>query len=118
MFKLLKRSGPFKWTPEAKQALQEIKLYLTSPPVLVVPGPTEPLLLYITATPQVMSIVLVVEQEEDSSGSGLKLGALTSPMSCWIVGSELPSPPEQLAISKPAAKPRIPPSFGLVGESE
>ena len=38
------------WTPEAKAALQDLKKYLSSTPVLVAPKPQEPLLLYLAAT--------------------------------------------------------------------
>ena len=38
-FKLMKRKGPFEWTPEAEAAFQDLKRYLTSPPVMVVPRP-------------------------------------------------------------------------------
>ena len=54
-FKLLKKSGPVEWTPEAEEALQSLKRYLASPPVLVAPAEKEPLLLYIAATNQVVS---------------------------------------------------------------
>ena len=37
-FKLLKKSGPMEWTPEAEEALQSLKCYLASPPVLVAPA--------------------------------------------------------------------------------
>jgi hypothetical protein len=37
-------------------------MYLTSPLVMVAPEPGEPLLLYITATSEAMSMVLVAEQ--------------------------------------------------------
>ena len=36
-FKLMKKKGPFEWTPEADRAFQDLKRYLTSPPVMVVP---------------------------------------------------------------------------------
>ena len=49
-FKILKKAGPMKWTPEAEAALQDLKRYLSSPPVLVMPKPQEPLLLYLAAT--------------------------------------------------------------------
>ena len=49
-FKLLKKSGPVQWTPEAEEALQSLKSYLASPPILVAPVDKEPLLLYIAAT--------------------------------------------------------------------
>lgn len=60
-FKLLKKSGPIECTPEANAALQDLKRYLASPPILVALRPREPLLLYIAATNQVVSAVLVVE---------------------------------------------------------
>jgi hypothetical protein len=34
-FKLMKRTGKFKWTPEADKAFTELKRYLTSPPIMV-----------------------------------------------------------------------------------
>jgi hypothetical protein len=36
-FKLLRKSGPFTWTEEAKQAFQELKQHLASLPILVAP---------------------------------------------------------------------------------
>nr|CAH67052.1 OSIGBa0127A14.4 [Oryza sativa] len=69
LFKLLKRSGPFIWTEEAENALAQLKAYLSSPPVLVAPEPNEPLLLYLAATPQVVSAALVVERDEDNPHS-------------------------------------------------
>jgi Reverse transcriptase (RNA-dependent DNA polymerase). len=69
LFKLLKRSGPFTWTEEAERALTQLKAYLSSPPVLVAPKPDEPLLLYLAATPQVVSAALVVERDEDNPHS-------------------------------------------------
>nr|ABA97545.1 retrotransposon protein, putative, unclassified [Oryza sativa Japonica Group] len=69
LFKLLKRSGPFTWTEEAERVLTQLKAYLSSPPVLVAPEPDEPLLLYLAATPQVVSAALVVERDEDNPHS-------------------------------------------------
>jgi hypothetical protein len=60
-FKLLRKSGPFIWTEDAEEAFQELKRYLTSPSVMVAPEPGEPLLLYITATSETVSMVLVAE---------------------------------------------------------
>ena len=37
IFKLMKKKGPFEWTPEADRAFQDFKRYLTSPPVMVAP---------------------------------------------------------------------------------
>ena len=50
-FKLMKKKGPFEWTPEADRAFEDLKKYLTSPPVMVAPRPLEPLVLYLAATP-------------------------------------------------------------------
>jgi hypothetical protein len=64
-FKLLKKSDRFKWTNEADQALEELKTFLTTPPVMVPPTPKETLLLYISASTQVVSAVLVAEQPKE-----------------------------------------------------
>jgi len=48
-----------KWTPEAEAALQDSKTYLSSAATMVMPGPQEPLLLYLAATNQVVSTTLV-----------------------------------------------------------
>jgi hypothetical protein len=63
-FKLMRGSGPFTWTDEAEQAFQEMKQYLTSLPVLVAPDPGETLFLYLAATTEVISMVLVDEKSE------------------------------------------------------
>ena len=64
-FKVLKKVGPTKWTPEAEAVLQDLKRYLSSAPTLVAPRPQEKLLLYIAATNQVVSAALVAEREAD-----------------------------------------------------
>src|SRR6266511_3441366 len=61
-YKLLKKQDKFQWTLEVQQAFDELKEFLTSPPVLVPPMPEEPLLLYIAATSQVVSVAIVVER--------------------------------------------------------
>jgi hypothetical protein len=63
-FKLMRGSGPFVWTEEAERAFQEMKQYLTSLPVLVAPDPDETLFLYLAATTEVISMVLVTERSE------------------------------------------------------
>jgi hypothetical protein len=63
-FKLMRGSGLFTWIEEAEQAFQEMKQYLTSLPVLVTPNPGETLFLYLTATTEVISMVLVTERFE------------------------------------------------------
>ena len=64
-FKILKKAGPVEWTPEAEAALQDLKKYLSSTPVLVAPKPQEPMLLYLAATNQVVSTALVARREVD-----------------------------------------------------
>ena len=38
-FKILKKTGLVEWTPEAEAALQDLKKYLSSTPILVAPKP-------------------------------------------------------------------------------
>jgi hypothetical protein len=64
LFKLLRKSGPFVWTDEAEEAFQDIKRYLISPSVMVAPEPRDPILLYIAATAEAVSMVLVIERLE------------------------------------------------------
>jgi hypothetical protein len=42
----------------------QLKVFLTSPLVLIAPQPNEDLFLYIVATDRIVSMVLVVEHEE------------------------------------------------------
>ena len=67
LYRLLKKVKRFSWTPEAEEALENIKKTLTSAPVLVPPQPAEPLLLYVAATTQVVSAAVVVERQEEGT---------------------------------------------------
>jgi hypothetical protein len=60
----MKKSDHFTWTPEAQEALDSLKNMIKSPLILTAPTPEEPMLLYISATTQVVSAALVVEREE------------------------------------------------------
>jgi hypothetical protein len=60
----MKKSDHFTWTPEAQEALDSLKNMLKSPPILTALTPEESMLLYISATTQVVNAALVVEQEE------------------------------------------------------
>jgi hypothetical protein len=62
-FKLMKRTGKFKGSPEADKAFAELKRYLMSPPIMVALTFREPLLLYIAATPRTASAVLITERD-------------------------------------------------------
>ena len=53
------------WILEAEAALQDLKKYLSSTPILVAPKPQEPLLLYLAATNHVVSAALVAQREVD-----------------------------------------------------
>jgi hypothetical protein len=59
---ILKKQDKFKWTQEAQEAFEDLKKYLTSPPTLVALEPHENLHLYISATSNMVSIVIVVER--------------------------------------------------------
>jgi hypothetical protein len=61
-YALMKKSdNKFEWTEEADAAFAQLKKVFSTPLVLVAPKEREQLLLYITATHQVVSTVLVVE---------------------------------------------------------
>jgi hypothetical protein len=65
LYRLLKKSEHFSWTLEAEEALIKLKAMLSNSPILVPPAIGEPILLYIDATTQVVSAVLVVERAEE-----------------------------------------------------
>jgi hypothetical protein len=64
-FKLLKHQEKFAWTPDADQALAQLKDFLYKTPVLTVPRKSEQLLLYLAATTHVVITAIVVERQED-----------------------------------------------------
>jgi hypothetical protein len=53
------------WIAEADQALEQLKDFLSKPPVLMAPSKKEQLLLYLVATTHVVSTAIVVERQED-----------------------------------------------------
>jgi hypothetical protein len=64
-FKLLKHQEKFVWTPDADQALAQLKEFLPKPPVLMAHRKKEKLMVYLAATTHVISIAIVVERQED-----------------------------------------------------
>jgi hypothetical protein len=64
LFKLLKKADKFVWDDEAQKAFEALKESLTTPPIMTPPIPKETLLVYISATTNVLSTVLVAEREE------------------------------------------------------
>jgi ribonuclease HI len=65
LYRLLKKHERFSWTTEAQDALDKLKASLTHAPVLTPPRDREPLQLYVAATTQVVSAVIVVERAEE-----------------------------------------------------
>ena len=65
LYRLLRRTEHFEWTDAATAGLEVIKALLATNPVLITPNIGEPMLLYIAATNQVVSALLVVEREAD-----------------------------------------------------
>jgi hypothetical protein len=65
LYRLLKKSEHFSWTPEAEEALCKLKATLAKPPILVPLATGESLLLYIAATTQVVNAAIVVERTEE-----------------------------------------------------
>ncbi|XP_073101396.1 uncharacterized protein [Elaeis guineensis] len=53
----------FSWPDECRQAFEELKKYLTSPPLLVRPEVGEVLYLYLATSPEAVSSVLIRENE-------------------------------------------------------
>ena len=65
LFRLLRKTERFMWTLEAQEALDRLKVSLTHAPILTPPTDDEPLFLYIAATTQVVSTVIVVKRQEE-----------------------------------------------------
>jgi hypothetical protein len=65
LYRLLKKHERFSWTAEAQDALDKLKASLTHTLVLTPPQDGESLYLYVAATTQVVSAVIVVERTEE-----------------------------------------------------
>jgi hypothetical protein len=65
LYHLLRKAECFTWTPEAEEALRNLKALLTNAPILVPPATGEALLVYVAATIQVVSVVIVFERQEE-----------------------------------------------------
>nr|XP_023900522.1 uncharacterized protein LOC112012361 [Quercus suber] len=61
-FRTLNRS--FKWTTECQQAFEELKAYLSSPPLLSPSQPGEELFLYLAVSPAAVNAALIREEEK------------------------------------------------------
>jgi ribonuclease HI len=65
LYRLLKIHGHFSWTVEAQEALDKLKATLAHTAILTPPQDGEPLYLYVAATTQVVSAVIIVEHAEE-----------------------------------------------------
>jgi hypothetical protein len=65
LYRLLRKTERFTWTPKAEEALGILKALLTSAPILVPPATGEALLIYVAATTQVVSAAIVVDRREE-----------------------------------------------------
>ena len=65
LYRLMKKSDKFEWTPGADATFVELKALLSTQLVLAAPISKETLLLYIAATGQVVNTVLTIEREEE-----------------------------------------------------
>jgi hypothetical protein len=65
LYHLLRKAECFTWTPEAEEALGNLKALLTNTSILVPPAAGEALLIYVAATTQVVSAAIVVERREE-----------------------------------------------------
>jgi hypothetical protein len=62
LYRLLRKAERLTWTPEAEEALRNLKALLTNVPILVPPVAGEALLIFVAATIQVVSVAIVVER--------------------------------------------------------
>ncbi|XP_021598923.2 uncharacterized protein LOC110604950 [Manihot esculenta] len=62
-FKKLRKVSNFEWTEDCQKAFKELKCYLSSPHVLSIPLEGEELLIYLSASEQAISAVLVRVEE-------------------------------------------------------
>jgi hypothetical protein len=65
LYRLLRKAERFTWTPEAEEALGNLKALLTNAPILVPLALGEALLIYVAVTTQVVSAAIVVERREE-----------------------------------------------------
>jgi len=64
-FKTLKGGKNFIWTAECEKAFQELKAYLSRPPILTTPSPRKPIYVYLAATNVAVSSVLIIEDKDE-----------------------------------------------------
>ena len=61
----MRKDATFEWDEACRNAFESIKWYLLNPPVLGVPMPRKPLVLYIAAQEQSLGALLAQKNEEE-----------------------------------------------------
>jgi hypothetical protein len=82
LYHLLRKAECFTWTPEAEEALRNLKALLVKTPILVPPAAGEALLIYVAATTQVVSAAIIVKRREEGMHC-LSRGQSTSSVKCF-----------------------------------
>jgi hypothetical protein len=82
LYRLLKKHKRFSSNTEAQDALDKLKASLAHAPVLTPPQDGESLQLYVAATTQVVSVVIVVERTEEGHALPYNGRYITSARSC------------------------------------
>src|SRR3954468_19966248 len=72
LYKLLKKADKFVWNDAADVAFKELKRILSSAPILAAPIESEHIFLYLEASNRVISIVIVVERQEEGHEYGVQ----------------------------------------------
>ncbi|KAK3012500.1 hypothetical protein RJ639_008524 [Escallonia herrerae] len=62
-FKAIRKAKDFEWTEECQKSFEELKLYLSSPPLLIKPVTGEDVFLYLSISEVAVSTVLIREEE-------------------------------------------------------
>lgn len=103
-FTTLRKAKDFEWTAECEEALQQLKIYLASPPLLAKPQDGETLFAYLAMSETAGSAVLVREQEGKQHPIYYVLRSLLDPETRY-------SALEKLALSLVTAGRKLRPYF-------
>ena len=71
IFKLLKKNAKLEWNEKCQLAFEEVKHYLTCPPVLVPPHKSKPLILYLTVMDEALGAMLAQEQPDSKKENAI-----------------------------------------------
>ncbi|GKC17554.1 reverse transcriptase domain-containing protein [Tanacetum coccineum] len=94
------KKSDFYWTPEAKQAIKQLKQHLSDLPLLVAPKPNEELIVYLAASHGAISAVLMTERDTVQTSVYFVSRALQGPELNY-------SPMEKLVLSLVFAAKRL-----------